>query len=258
MSLASFPGLMVLLINLDRSVRRRELMEQRLSDLGLAFTRFPAIDGAAEWATLQDSVDIPAFQRNVGRDVLKGEIGCYHSHLHAWKRFLTSEDETLLVLEDDVVFGPDFLDAIRVALENKDKWDILNLNKIRAKQPVRQAKLERYALNAYLGPLTGMGAYLISARAAAVIGPQMCPIVLPIDLALDRIHVHHFRRYGLEPFPSYVDDENQSTITGNSFTEVKKYRWYMRMSTYKRRLDDLIKKLLYLIQTGQIFSKSKP
>jgi glycosyl transferase family 25 len=249
----TFPDLMVILINLDRSVQRREQMEHRLRELGLGYIRMPAVDGAAEWEKLQQSVDIPTFQRNVGRDVLKGEIGCYHSHLQAWAMFLETGKQTLLVLEDDVVFGSDFLNAVSIALENKDKWDILNLNKIRAKQPVRQAKVDGYSLNAYIGPLTGMGAYLISARTTQSIYPLMMPIVLPIDLALDRIHVHHFRRYGLEPFPSHVDDENQSTITGNSFAKVKKYRWYMRIPTFKRRIVDSFKKLLHLIQTGQIF-----
>jgi glycosyl transferase family 25 len=255
MSQANFPDLMVLLINLDRSERRRLVMEQRLSDLGLSYTRFPAVDGTAEWATLQDSVDIPLFQRNVGRDVLKGEIGCYHSHLRAWQKFLDSDSETLLVFEDDVVFGPDFLNAIRIAIEHKDKWDILNLNKIRAKQPVCQAKLEGYALNAYIGPLTGMGAYLMNKHSAFNLLPLMLPIQLPIDLLLDRVHHHRLRRFGLEPFPSNVDDENQSTITGSSFANVNKYHWYRRMPTYKRRLQDLFKKMFYLTQTGQIFSK---
>jgi glycosyl transferase family 25 len=252
---ANFPGLMVQLINLDRSERRRLLMAQRLSDLGLNYTRFSAVDGASEWSTLCASVDIPKFESNVGRDIFKGEIGCYHSHLRVWQKFLNSDCETLLVLEDDVVFGPDFLNAISVAIEHKDKWDILNLNKIRAKQPVRQAKLNDYALNAYMGPLTGMGAYLMNKHAVFKLLPLMLPIQLPIDLMLDRVHHHQLRRYGLEPFPSEVDDENQSTITGNSFANVKKYRWYQRMPTYRRRLRDLFKKLFYLTQTGQIFPK---
>jgi glycosyl transferase family 25 len=257
MNQLTFPDLMVILINLDRSVQRREQMEERLKELGLGYIRMPAVDGAAEWEKLQQSVDIPTFQRNVGRDVLKGEIGCYHSHLQAWAMFLETGKQTLLVLEDDVVFGSDFLNAISIALENKDKWDILNLNKIRAKQPVRQARLAEYCLNAYIGPLTGMGAYLISSRTVAKLDPALMPITMPIDLALDRIHIHHQRRYGLEPFPSYVDDENQSTITGNSFNKVKKYKWYLRMPTFRRRLGDIFKKLLYLFQTGQIFPTYK-
>ena len=256
MSSFNFDGLMVLLINLDRSEGRRLLMEQRLSALGLPYTRFSAIDGKAEWSNLSNlsnSVDIIAFEKNVGRDVMQGEIGCYHSHLRSWKMFLDSDYHTLLVLEDDVVFGDDFLSALNEAIIHCHFWDILNLNKIRAKQAIRQSRIGEYSLNAYLGPLTGMGAYLINRHAAAKLLPNMLPIKLPIDIELDRVHVHRLRRYGLEPFPSYVDDGNQSTITGQGFSGVRKYPWYKRMPTFKRRLLDTLKKQIYLIKSGSIF-----
>ncbi len=253
-----FAGLMVLLINLDRSDRRREQMEQRLAALGLPYERIAAVDGKARWPELSSSVDIPAFQRNVGRVLLQGEIGCYHSHLLAWRRLLESDAHTLLVLEDDVVFGHDFLDALEIALAERSRWDLLKLNKIRAKQPVRQAGLGPYALNAYMGPLTGMGAYLISRQAAQRLLPAMLPIRLPIDLELDKVYLHRIRHYGLEPFPSQVNDENQSTITGAAFSGVKKFPWYRRLPNYRRRIGVLVKKLAYLTVTGRIFPKGNP
>jgi glycosyl transferase family 25 len=255
MTLHSFPGLMVILINLDRSIQRREQMAQRLNDLGLAYTRLSAVDGQAQWDTLRGTVDQVVFERQVGRDLMPGEIGCYHSHLQSWQVLLQSDCHTLLVLEDDVVFGDDFMEALGEALQHRDSWDMLNLNKIRAKQPVCQARVGRYSLNAYMGPLTGMGAYLISRDTAARLLPAMLPIVLPIDLELDRVHRHQLRRLGLEPFPSHVNDENHSTITGQGFAGVKKYPWYRRMPTYRRRLHDLARKQLYLMQSGQLFPK---
>lgn len=141
MTLHTFSGLMVILINMDRSTQRRDQMEHRLKALGLAYSRLSAVDGKAQWGDLCQTVDIAAFERNVGRDVMQGEIGCYHSHLRAWQTLLDSDCQTLLVLEDDVVFGDDFLEALGEALQHRRSWDILNLNKIRAKQPVRQAGL---------------------------------------------------------------------------------------------------------------------
>lgn len=255
MTPSSFPGLLVTLINLDRSEHRRIQMAQRLEEMGLAYSRLAAVDGKARWAELLPSVDVYTFERNVGRDVMPGEIGCYHSHLQAWRTLVDSGCDTLLVLEDDVVFGDDFLQALREALTHRDRWDMLNFNKIRAKQPVRQAQIGPYSLNAYMGPLTGMGAYLISRDTALRLLPSMLPITLPIDLDLDRVHLHRIRRYGLEPFPSHVDDGNQSTITGQSFSGVKKYIWYRRMPTFKRRFFDLLSKQLHLLRSGQLFPK---
>lgn len=247
-------GLLVLLINLDRSTKRLEQMQRRLDQIGLSYERLPAVDGTLHWDSLKQTVDIAQFERNVGRDIMPGEIGCYHSHLQAWQRLLASDCQTLLVLEDDVVFGDDFMQALHIALEHRTNWDMLNLNKIRAKQPIRQNLLGPYSLNAYIGPLTGMGAYLIHRNIAKRLLNQMFPIVLPIDLELDRVYKFDLRRYGLEPFPSVVQDENVSTITGVGFTAVKKYPWYRRRHVYIRRLLTLICKLAFLAQR-RLFEK---
>lgn len=249
------PGLMVLLINLDRSAERLAQMQKRLAVLGLLYERLPAVDGRLQWEQLKQTVNVAKFERNVGRDIMLGEIGCYHSHLQAWKRLLASDCQTLLVLEDDVVFGDDFMSALYIALEHWATWDMLNLNKIRAKQPICQVSIEPYTLNAYAGPLTGMGAYLIHKDTVTRLLPSMLPIELPIDLELDRVHRHQLRRLGLEPFPSHVNDENQSTITGQGFASVTKFPWYRRMPTFKRRLLNLVRKQLYLMQSGQLFPK---
>jgi glycosyl transferase family 25 len=255
MTQAHVDGLLVLLINLDRSDSRLSQMQQRLSKLGLHYERLSAVDGKLQWQRLKETVNITAFERNVGRDIMPGEIGCYHSHLQAWQQLLSSDAKTLLVLEDDVVFGADFLSALKLALVHSQSWDMLNLNKIRAKQPIRLFHLDAYALNAYVGPLTGMGAYLIHKEVAARLLPQMLPIELPIDLELDRVHKFDLRRYGLEPFPSAVQDNDESTITGLSFGMVKKYPWFKRFPVFGRRLTTLVGKTFYLLLKGRFFPK---
>ncbi|MFT7402072.1 MAG: glycosyl transferase family 25, partial [Hydrogenophaga sp.] len=119
------PGLKVVLINLPHSNERRQAMQQRLAELGLAYTLFAAVNGRAEQARLFEAVDVPAFQRHVGRDVLPGEIGCYFSHITVWQQFIDSGEDVLLVLEDDVVFGSDFIDALHEALRVRVHWDFL-------------------------------------------------------------------------------------------------------------------------------------
>lgn len=151
-------GLKIVLINLERSVERRAAMQNRLATLGLKYEWLRAVDGVARQKELASTVNVREFCRNVGRDVLPGEIGCYHSHLEAWKMLLKGKEDTMLVLEDDVIFGVDFLFAVTEALKHRDDWDLLKLNFIRAKQAVTQKKIGIYSLNAYLGPFTGMGA----------------------------------------------------------------------------------------------------
>jgi glycosyl transferase family 25 len=238
------PELGVWLINLDRSTARRQAMETRLAALGLPYTRFPAIDGRAEWDRLVADVDLQAFRRNVGREVLPGEIGCYASHLGVWQALIDSPHEVALILEDDVVFHNDFLPALDLVLATHKDWDMVKLNVIRAKHPVRRKGLASYRLNAYVGAFTGMGAYLITRRFAAAQMAAMYPVCRPIDHALDLFDARTFRHYGLEPFPSHVDDGNQSTITGTGFAAVRKFPWYARLPVYRQRLAKLSRKAL--------------
>ncbi len=149
------PRLASYLINLPRSVERRAQMEARLAALGLEYRVFPGVDGRADWARLAPTLDAEAFRRNVGRDALPGDVGCYHAHLDVWRDFLGSDADVALVMEDDVVFHPEFGAALEAALAAWDQWDLLKLNRIRAKQPIRQGRVGDWVLNAYLGPATG-------------------------------------------------------------------------------------------------------
>lgn len=69
------------LTNLPRSEKRRQAMDIQLADMALPYHLHEATDGRAEWDNLVPTIDLDAFRRNVGREVLPGEIGCYQSHL---------------------------------------------------------------------------------------------------------------------------------------------------------------------------------
>lgn len=252
------PGLMVLLINLPRSTDRRARMEQRLAALGLDYELLSAVDGRAQWEQLMPSVDLPAFQRHAGGDVLPGEIGCYHSHLQAWQRLVASDAQVLLVLEDDMVFHDDFMDALRVALRGRAHWDMLKLAKIRAKQPVCQGLLGPYRLNACIGAFTGFGAYLIQRETAQRLLPQMLPIRAPIDRELEQVHRHDLRHFSLEPFPAHPQDEGQSTITGERFSHVRRYPLSRRWTKYAEQTRNLFGRIVYLARTGRLRPRSLP
>lgn len=246
------------MINMPASVSRRQRMEVQFGPLGLAPEILPGVDGRGDWARLVQSVDMPAFRRNVGRAVLPGEIGCYHAHLAVWRRFLESDAAVALVLEDDVVFHPEFPAALAAALAARAQWDLVKLNRIRARAPVRQGRAGHWQFNAYLGPFTGMGAYLITRPAAARLLPALLPITRPIDHELDRSHVHDLRHFGLEPFPSHVEDAGESTITGSGFAEVRKFPWYRRLPVHGLRLANLIGKSAHLARRGGLWPWSGP
>mgnify|MGYP001765013291 CR=1 FL=1 len=243
----------VWLINLPRATKRRARMDAQLSRLPLNVTVFPGVDGKAEEQRLLQTVDIPAFERNMGRKILIGGIGCYHSHLGVWRAFLDSGQPVALVLEDDVVFHDDFIQAVDHGLAVMGEWDILKLNAIRAKLKIPQGKVGPYTLTAYAGPATGTGAYLITRAAAERILPLMLPVTRATDHEINRFFRHGQRLFGLEPFPSHLDDGNESLITGTGFADVRKFKWYRRLPNYRLRAANYLRRIAWLLRKGYLF-----
>ena len=103
------------LINLDRDTDRRTRMDEQLCRLGLDYIRFPAIDGSEERNRLVACTDAQAFERNMGRAPLPGDLGVYASHVAVWEALHSSPFRAGLILEDDVVYHDDFPDAFDTA-----------------------------------------------------------------------------------------------------------------------------------------------
>jgi len=243
------------LINLPRATKRRANMEKRLAEIGIAYDVFPGVDGKAEEERLLKTVDQRAFERNMGRIILIGGIGCYHSHLGVWDEFLKSDHPIALILEDDVVFHDDFVDAVNLALKATDSWDLLKLNRIRAKLPISQGEVGPYRLNAYLGPNTGTAAYLIKRETAEKLRRAMIPVTRATDHEINRFFKHKFRLRGLEPFPSHPDDQDESFITGTGFQELKKFPILQRLPNLWLRFSNYFRRLWWMIKTGEIIPK---
>jgi glycosyl transferase family 25 len=254
---APVADLPVWLINLDRATARRAAMDERLAALGLSYRRFSAVDGRAEAAALAQTVDRAAYERNTGSQLLPGKVGCYHSHLRVWAELAASGHPVALILEDDVVFHDDFLASVAAALSVQDCWDILRFNCIRAKLPVTQGRVGPYRLNAYVGPFTGNGAYLIKRDLARRLGPRLLPMTRPLDHELNRFFVHDYRLIGLEPWSSHVDDGGTSTITGSAFGDVRKFRWYERLPYLGLKAGNYLRRLVWLLRHRMIFGTER-
>lgn len=257
MTVAIRPELPIWMINLPRATARRAAMEAGLKRIGITDYRlFPGIDGKTEAEHLAKSVDIPLFERNMGRRILWGGIACYHSHLAVWREFLATDAPFALILEDDVVFHDDFVAAVETGLRGSEHWDFLKLNCIRAKLPIAQGRLGDYRLNAYLGPATGTAAYLIKRETAAKLLSVMLPVTRATDHEINRFFAHDFRLFGLEPFPSHVDDEGQSLITGASFGDVAKFPKLQRLPHYALKAANYFRRGWWLLRKG--FLRSQP
>lgn len=247
----------VWLINLKRDVGRLERMDAQLKRMGLSYRHFEAVDGKAHAAELVRHVDVEAYERNMGGRLLPGKMGCYASHVRVWEQFLESPYHTALILEDDVVFHDDFPQSLELALMAREHWDTLRFNCVRAKIPVVQGKIDKYRLNAYIGPFTGNATYLLNRDVAARLLPALWPQTRAFDHELNRFFTHDFRQFGLEPFASHVDDQGVSSITGAQFSEMRKFRFFRRLPHYRLKLANYARRIVWLCQNGRLFPSGR-
>lgn len=250
-------GLGVWVINLPSATDRLTNIRKQLDATGLSYRVHAGVDGVAEADRIADQVDVAAFSRTTGRPVLWGGIGCYLSHLAVWKEFLASSVEIALVLEDDAILHPDFLDAVDLSLRARSHWDFLKLGRVRAKLPVRQGFVGPYALNAYVGPATGTSAYLINRQTAARLLAKMLPITRPTDHEINRFYRHDIRLLGLEPFPSHQSKTFTSLIAGPDGYRVAKFPRHHRLPSYGLRLTNYGRRMLWLLRKGMLWPRTR-
>ncbi|MEO1563314.1 MAG: glycosyltransferase family 25 protein [Pseudomonadota bacterium] len=251
----SFDDFDTWVINLPKDGERRARMDRQLTELGLSYTLFEAINGADKAAELAPRVDKLAYRKNMGAPILPGKMGVYASHLAVWEQFLNGSQKAALIFEDDVIFHNDFKAALGCALDNAEHWELIRFNCIRAKLPITQRKAGAYRLNAYLGPFTGNAAYLIKRETAEKIMVNIWPQTRALDHELNRFFIHDYRQIGLEPWASRPDDGGVSTITGANFDKVKKPKPHQRLFYYGVKLTNYFRRFVWLAKRGMIFPR---
>lgn len=249
-------ALQIWMINLDNAEERYTRMSEQLNAMGLSFNRFAAIDGKTQAGNLKAQVDKPFYERYMGQQILPGKIGCYFSHLAVWKKLVESGAPIGLILEDDVVFHEDFGTALDLALAGSEHWDLLKLNSTRAKFPIGQGKMGEYRLNAYLGRFTGNGCYLLKRETAVRLIPDLEEMKLAFEHEIGRYFAHNYRQYGLQPFPTHIDDGGVSQITGVGNEFVSKTRGLGRLPFFLFKAANYLRRLNFLVWRGRIVGRS--
>jgi len=236
-------------INLDRAPDRLARVCEQLERLRLPWQRLPAVDARALTPTQRALLDEPAFHRRHGMTPLPGELGCYLSHVEAMRRFLASDAQAALVLEDDIRLH-DTVPAVLAALMRcPGRWDVVKLSAVHSGTPVPVADLgDGHALAVMLSKCTAASAYLLNRRAAqAYLRPHggLLPMTLPFDHEFDRAW-----RYGLKlrlvtPVPCLHDDVVPSTIGTPASVPDRKFRGLRRWPTHLWRLGNELRRVAY-------------
>ena len=117
-------------INLDRSLDRRQRMEQMFKDpafKGKKIVRISAVDGKASDI---DQVLNANFEGMQPDKFTKVEYACTLSHINTLREFSKSNDEVALVMEDDMTleFKPYWKKSVKQIMDNAPSdWEIIQL-----------------------------------------------------------------------------------------------------------------------------------
>lgn len=113
-------------INLDRSTDRLAAITARLAAAGIDWQRHPAAAPASTEAALTHPLYRGARMRKLfRRDMTRGEVGCFLSHMAAMQAALDEGAPLALIFEDDAV--P--FDGAKSALEALSNWIIYQTGK---------------------------------------------------------------------------------------------------------------------------------
>lgn len=108
----------------NRPDRYRNMIE-RLAQLNISAERFPAIyGGEIDWNDREHSM---FYQQDIKQDLNNGEKGCFLSHREIYKIIKTSDWNKVLILEDDALFMPGFLEDFESLIKQVPEYDMLYL-----------------------------------------------------------------------------------------------------------------------------------
>lgn len=194
---------------------RMQQVSDTLTAAALPFHRLPAINGTNVFSEKTANT-----RRYLGRDLYSGEVGCYLSHLKAIDKFLESDAEYGLVLEDDAVPASGALDGLTDVLHILSKipiWDVVNLGQPPKSQRtvlgVEYSGTEVGLCHAHYPPITTTALLWSRGGARAFRLLHSKPIV-PIDLALQSWGAETDRILAMMQ-PLFTAREGQSTIKSN-------------------------------------------
>jgi glycosyl transferase family 25 len=190
----------ILVVSMENAIARRAAFSERGRAAPVPWRYFDAKQGLVDGL----AYDSDAMERNKGRQLTQGEIGCYASHFAIWQEMIAKGIRQCIVLEDDTIVDWAFL--ARLAATDLAEYDIRYL-RLYAKIPTWHRTIRKNFLHharsvvELVGHAYGTQAYAITLEGARAFSDACRTIRRPIDDQMDRSWDHGVRNLMLVPAP---------------------------------------------------------
>jgi len=218
----------IFIVNLKKSVERRQKMEEQLHALGLSAEFIEAVDGK-----LMSDDERMRVTADVNYAFLPGEIGCALSHQKIYKRIVDDGIVQALILEDDVLIEnilPELLKGIKLSNTTPEIILLSRVNKFRKKAVRSITAIHKIHKTEQA---TTAHAYIINNKAASSLLKNLYPVWMTSDKWSLFEDLSMAKIYSVIPYPVRLSEEAETSTINPSKGDSE-------INLEKRRIWDLL------------------
>jgi glycosyl transferase family 25 len=205
--------LQILVISLAHSIDRQSKVASEMGKTGLAWSFLDAVDGS-KLKLATSGYTAAKVKRLLGFELTPKEVGCYLSHMKAW-RACVEKNQPTLIFEDDFLLQPHFESVLATLLDDHHDWQIVRLQALCDCAHTVAADFGEYQLVKNQGDPLGATAYLVNPASAKVLLSHSSEVYEPLDHYIEHHEKHGLTMMAVTPYPVTVVDPTResSTIT---------------------------------------------
>lgn len=201
-------------INLDKSLQRRNFMENQFKELNIPLTRMPAIYGKElpqEFLRkVKNEFNILTHYPNLN----DGEIGLTKTYFDLWKIIAKQKENFAIVLEDDALLTKDFFIDLKELLASITENYFLDISGRKGFIKLNSNKL----VTKFIVPSLQTTGQIIGKKAAKTLSDNLTKYYSPIDVLKQDIFKH--KTPVLTTNKSYVSS-NDKNVGGTTIQQKK-------------------------------------
>ena len=207
---------LIFVVSMKNAAARRAAFAERAREASIPWRFFDANQALAD----ELDYDAAAVERNKGRQLTDGEVGCYSSHFSIWREMIAKGWRQCIVLEDDTIVDWAFLARIAATDLAAHNIDYLRLY---AKTPIWHRTIRKNFLQhartvvELVGHAYGTQAYAITIGGARALSAACRTVRRPIDDEMDRSWDHGVPNLMLFPAP-VIEEYVESGIGSARFS----------------------------------------